>query len=45
MDLEKFEKFNQECSEKLPSVIDKILKAAKGEKVCAIGFMGLYSDC
>ena len=39
MDITKFTKFDQICSEKLPNEIDKILKEAKGEKVCAIGFI------
>lgn len=39
MDIAKFEKFSQICSEELPNEIDKILNAAKGEKICAIGFI------
>ncbi|MDE6852295.1 MAG: hypothetical protein K2J67_07375 [Lachnospiraceae bacterium] len=39
MDNIKFEKFDQICAEKLPDEIDKILKAAKGEHFCAIGFI------
>ena len=39
MDTIKFEKFSQICFKELPNEIDKILKAAKGEKVCAIGFI------
>lgn len=39
MDIAKFEKFNQICSEKLPNEIDKILNAARGKKACAVGFI------
>lgn len=39
MDAAKFETFNRICSEKLPKEIDKILSAAKGETVCAIGLI------
>lgn len=39
MDIAKFEKFAQKCSKELPNEINKILIAAKGKKVCAIGFI------
>lgn len=39
MDIAKFEKFSRICSEELPNEIDKILKAAQGENICAIGFI------
>lgn len=39
MDIAKFEKFNQLCSEKLPNEINKILQSAKRKKACAIGFI------
>lgn len=39
MNIAIFEKFVQKCSLKLPNEIDKILKKAKGKKVCAIGFI------
>lgn len=32
MDIAKFQEFSQKCSKGLPNEIDKILKAAKGEK-------------
>lgn len=39
MDIKKFEKFSQICSKKLPKEIQKILKGAKGQETCAIGFI------
>ena len=39
MDITKFEKFDQECAQKLPEEISKILKTAKGKDACAIGFI------
>lgn len=39
MDMAMFEKFSQICSKKLPKEINKILKKAKGQKACAIGFI------
>lgn len=39
MDITKFEQFSQKSSEELPGQIDQVLKAAKGEKICAIGFI------
>lgn len=48
MDIAKFTKFDQECAKKLPGEINKILEDAKGQNVCAIGFIttddfyGLY---
>lgn len=39
MDISRFEKFDLELSEKLPDEISKILKTAKGQKACAIGFI------
>lgn len=39
MDTLIFEKFRQECSEKLPKVIDEILSLGKGESLGAIGFI------
>lgn len=39
MDNTKFEQFDQIFAEKLPDEINKILKAAKGEHFCAIGFI------
>lgn len=39
MDITKFEKFSQQCSEYLPKEIEKILNDAKDEKTCAIGFI------
>lgn len=39
MDIFKFKEFDQECSKKLSDEIKKILKAAKGKTVCAIGFI------
>lgn len=39
MDIAKFEKFSRICSEELPNEIDKILKAAQGKNICAIGFI------
>lgn len=39
MDIAKFEKFSRICSEELPNEIDKILKVAQGENICAIGFI------
>ncbi len=39
MDTLIFEKFRQECSEKLPKVIDEILSLGKEESLGAIGFI------
>lgn len=39
MDIAVFDKFDQECAEKLPDEINKILKASKGKETCAIGFV------
>lgn len=39
MDIKRFAKFDQICSEALPNEIDKILKAAKGKEKCTIGFI------
>lgn len=39
MDMTMFEKFSQICAKKLPKEINKILKNAKGQKTCAIGFI------
>ena len=39
MDTLIFEKFRQECSEKLPKVIDEILSLGKAENLGAIGFI------
>lgn len=39
MDITKFERFSQDCSKGLPNEIDQVLKVAKGEKFCAIGFI------
>ena len=39
MDTVVFDKFRQECSEKLPKVIDEILSMGKAEKLGAIGFI------
>lgn len=39
MDHAVFEKFDQECSEKLADEISKILKAAEGKRACAVGFI------
>ncbi len=39
MNLVKFEKFDQGCSQNLPGEIDKILKKAAGKEFCAIGFI------
>lgn len=39
MDITKFEKFSQQCSEYLPKEIEKILNDAKDEKTCTIGFI------
>ena len=39
MDLTRFEKYSQECSEKLPGEIDKILKKDKDKRVYAVGFI------
>ena len=39
MDLTKFEKFDQECAEKLAGEIGKILEASKEQKIHAIGFI------
>lgn len=39
MDVTKFEKFSRDCSKGLPNEIDQILKTAKGQKFCAIGFI------
>lgn len=39
MDMAMFDKFSQICSKKLPKEIEKILKKAKGQKACAIGFI------
>lgn len=39
MDALIFEKFRQECSEKLPKVIDEILSLGKEEHLGAIGFI------
>ena len=39
MDMARFEKFDLACSKKLPGEIKKILKKAKGQRTCAIGFI------
>lgn len=39
VDIARFEKFDLDCSKKLPKEIKKILKKAKGQKTCAIGFI------
>ena len=39
MDIARFEKFDLVCSKKLPGEIKKILKKAKGQRTCAIGFI------
>ena len=39
MDIARFEKFDLECSRKLPGEIMEILKKAKGQRTCAIGFI------
>lgn len=39
MDIAMFEQFDRSCFEKLPEVIGRILKAAKGKTACAIGFI------
>lgn len=39
MDLKMFDNFQKECSKNLAGSVDGILKAAKGQKTCAIGFM------
>ena len=39
MDALIFEKFRQECSQKLPKVIDEILSLGKEERLGAIGFI------
>lgn len=39
MDITKFETFSEKCSKELPDEIDKILKTANEENVCAIGFI------
>lgn len=39
MDLAVFEGFRQECVKGLPNEVDRILKEARGEEACAIGFI------
>lgn len=39
MDIAKFEEFSRKCSKELPSEIADILKKAKGNTACMIGFI------